>query len=1562
MLHPETTEKGLTPIPYDDFLSAVRRLKSADAQEALMRVYACATLFKGEPSDEAAAACVGEAAAVRAMQRIATGQSTDVTADLAEAEKWALWHAEKLAAEAKMEASIAAVVTELMSSLVSISPTTPVEARETTAAVAVAVAASEADNTTTLPTANTFVSPSTHAADTRPLMKGDASAESTNRSCAPALNREAVELHKSIFNDTPNPDDLNKMNVNKKVEEYSEITVPALAEQEDAGDATAAGNASTRTPSPREASRDGQCNNDFENGESDATLHLSTETSSEEASGQRPSLAFPKLCPPTMSVQDIVSAEETKLTTRPHPLKRLCFEDYGMHFTQADFDAACEELRQQRGGGGGADKNNRDGELHAAEKRKPSGSAAPSPTTAAAKLLTERVPPPLPPRQVEDAGLHYVRRQLSVRHLQPFACPLKALMLRLAEGDTAGTATFPSSTYETEDSQSPRLSDPLMRRMWTELTEVCVKHPVPRVRVRPDAQVYRKDRGTFKADEVRVQLHVEVVPVSGPMMGETVHVWVRVPAGYPFVAPRAHLTVELPHHRCTGVAADKIPHLISLCYDAAVPDARPVCPAPLHTGEAEPLQPLHGAMNNHWRASLTLRHVLSALADLFNADAFAETARELQNENLMHNGLQRARVNMYDEEGSTAPEATAAAALTASSARRSAGHCVSPRTTATGNSSNDDEYTAGEDSIGLTSIADDRAAPSYVLLCNGPFFTKSTPATTVASSATQMASSVSAATELSVHRPCEVDGDEDGEGSVHTAESAPSRRSTASRRRARKSLAHHDTEGDRLCGPWRGCWGHVLYRVVGAVGTAPSASATTTGGTTYLSSPIGVGSNHADSAGAASAAAAAAALNGETTAFAKSANSSPNRPAPQSLISTPLSLQTPPKESAGTLFIRLKHHVPTAAAATVRLVHVPAQTLREQGTASATNTPLRRTRGRRFPQSTWVAAALGTSSTSVPAGTAWTSSAPADMEKDVIICVHDDHDDHEDERKVETPSELTATQPGSYERQHVNLHHLRETSAVPSSTASANNNVAAATAETNSTYTPESTLREEAEGNGERWYAVVVDVPEGQAVSFVFSSDEAACRSISWGSGGSAEAEAEVQSPDASMSAGHEDSNCASASAVVTAAQWDGDEESSRTSAAHGGLLVELPYEEWQFHAASATAALSNGAVREEDIHPHWPRNVRFHGGHRVVPLTLKETTFRMYQLLQNTQLGSRSSVPPSSSYLAAAPHARVRQVYGGKSNVKDQEMMTRRYGFWGWRNVMLPVLAVETRELVQTALQVHRSDDGDSPPHKQPPVVSAKMLATALCSWEVAAVEDFGAACVQLHRDPDASHTYNAPFRPFAVLRTLTLTVAYALEVMQVLHKTQTGTSTNGNSDDAGAESASAEATALLDCLTKVLWNATVLAVVTAAVKPAFLDVCVTLVDYVKKGDCNGIAEGVDARTTSSHFHHHCEREVQLALSQLSELQRDAAQVLAASTMSAFADEVAALAAATPSEEHSAWPAFSDASLAERVTRLLNAPGTPLLGSATFDDSVAAGRVSAFTKLIMPSCDNKRL
>lgn len=1487
-------DTGRTAVGESELLAAVQKLSSADGQRALVRVYACAALFHAPQSDDVAEARAGEEAAMQAMERIAMGRSADQASDLAAADAWAGWHARRVRAEAQMESKIAATVAHVM--------------RRAFGSSASTQARSNTEDSTAAEAATTTTASSAVAA---PLLGLEAAVQTATPNAAAARKEastgrqthDAGELLVNIVGGPFNTEDHNRMNI-----AAAAAVAPAAGDAEaDDNDAPAAEDASTRTPSPQEAGHDRHADLD------EAPLSLSTESLAEEE--RSPSLSFPKLAPPTMSIADIApsAAPLTGEEAAAHAPRRLSYEDYGLQFTQADFDVACEEVRRQRGGA--AAKSPDVGAAAAAAASAVGASGRPSALLGLtnSRLGVERVPPP--PRQVEDAGLHYVRRQLPVRHLRPYVSPLKALMFRLAEGDST-IVTCSTNLRGSEDGAAPHLSDPLMARLAAELREVCLLHPVPRVRVRPDAQVYRRDRGYFKADEVRVQLHVEVVPVSGPMAGEAIHVWVRIPAGYPFVAPRAHLTVELPHRRCTGVAVDKVPHLIALSFDAALAATSAVCPAPAHDDEAAQLRPLEGPVNSGWRSSLTLRHVLTTLADLFNAGEFSETARELQNENLMHNGLQRARVNMYEEEGDAAREAMAATKQAAAAQRSATRHP---------SCSNDDDDTTGEDSMGITINAEEDVAPSYLLLCNGPFLTKPTVAPSSPTTATRASTSVLFSAEASAERQGDADVDDD-EGSVHTADSTPTRRNAAARRRQRKPLTYHEMESDRLSGPWRGCWGHVLYSPSSAVGATP---ATNTGVTTSVSSPIRL------IAGA-----------GETSAFAKSPRSPAGHLAPRSLTFSPLPLLPSHSDGDGALYIRLKHHNAEAAAATVRLVRIPSSTLRDQGGASVVNTPLRRARGRLSPQSTWLNTALGTSFASAPPGTAWASAPPAEMDMDVLICVHDD-----DEHRVGKPSDLAATLPRPCQRQHVSLHDLRATSVEASSTASSNHVAfvtsaialpgSLTTAETSSACVSETSPREEDSnvcGGNERCYAVVIDVPEGQEVSVVFSSDEAVCLAMPW-----SPAAESLASTSSSQSTSDAASLIASpsqirASAVTAAAQLDVDIGISSHAAARGGVLVELPYDAWQFHAAPASAAVASGASRDEDIHPHWPRNARFHEGQRVVPLTLKETTFRMYQLLQNTQVGSRSNAH-TGSYLAAAPFSRVRQAYAATRTSKEQEAMVRRYGFWGWRNILLPILSPETRDLVHGALQAEDSAAGETPGRST--ATSAKMLAKALTAWEAAAVEDFGAACVQLHRDPDASMAYRAPFRSFAVLRTLALTVAYALEVMQSADQASSRTT------------AAAEAAALQECLNQVLWSATVLAVVTAAVKPAFLEVCASLADAVKGKDASCPADASCAG--------HCEREVQQALSQMTDLQRSAARVLAATTISAFPKEVAALVSASATGDdvvaaRTMLPSPSVASLTDQVTQLFNAPATPLLGHGTMEDYGVAMRVGGLVRLVRPS------
>ena len=1531
-----TEKNGGVPVAQNELLKIARRLQSADAQEALARVYVCATLFHGPQSHEVAEAGAGEAAAAAAMERLAMGRSADVVGDLAVAEKWGYWHAKKAAAAARMEADVSVVVQSLMAQL-SFS-TTP---RPHTGAEAVddAVGDAEDDAEACVQTSsNAAASMAATAAKTSALSNGHVSFEESlkNEMAAKSvsdeliktntqfLNGEPVELHKNIVSGTGNSDDHSIMSRQREANGRTNTAVRALAE--DVGeddDAPAAENASTRMPSPRNTGLNVHVDQD-DDVEAAAPL-LSCEASSEEsptADTTLSSLAFPQLTSPAVSVKDINPlGEGAKTTTRTHPLKRLCFEDYNLHFTQADFDAACEELQRLP---------HSDAAASAAQKGK-AGQPTALLNIAMPKLMAERVLPP-PPRQFEDSGLHYVRRQLSVRQLQPFVCPLKALTLRLAEGDAAFASPSASSAHAAENSRAPHFTDPLMIRLLAELEEVCVRHPVPRVRVRPDAQVYCRDRGYFKADEVRVQLHVEVIPVSGPMAGEGVRVLVRVPAGYPFVAPRAHLTVELPHHRCTGVAMDKVPHLIALSYETAVPNACGVCSAPVHAEEVEQLQPLHGPINSNWRPSLTLRHVLTALADLFNADEFAETAKELQNDRLMRSGLHRARVNMFEEENNSAQEVAAAA---------SAG---TAGTTATGaalrRSGNDEEDAAGADSADVTTSVENEEAPSYLLLCNGPFLVRSAAPTAAPSSPT----SVIISAEPSAERTGEMDGGDDN-ASTCTACSTPTSRynnnnnsGSAHRRRQRKQLLYNEMESDRLSGPWRGCWGHVLY--------SAATTATTAGASTSVSSPIRIGGSNSNISsyhgspvvnGAATGPRGEASVKSPCTLYSRQA-------APLSPTFAPAPPSPPPlpahRERNGSLFIRLKHHVPTAPAAVIRLVHVPSHVLREPHNASAVNTPQRRSRGRLLPQSSWVTAALGPRDTAAPPGTVWTSSSSlSEMETELLICVHDDDDD---EKRVDAPGDLaTTTASRGCQWQHVNLHELREVSVVVSSTGNTGNigvpQGSLATVETNSTNVSESVLRAGEEGTTERCYAVVVDVPADQAVSLVFSSDEAACLAVPWHTAAATDAEEKS------------DKNTG---AVAAAAHWDDVCDCNHD--AIRGVLVELPYDEWQFKATSATAALANEARCDADIHPHWPRNARFHGGQRVIPLTLCEASFRAYQLLQSTQIAKHSSNAHACSYLAAAPHTRVRQAYAATRNARDQGTIMRRYGFWGWRNVLLPVFSAETVELVQSALQANNGSSDDATaaaPHKSTSVTSVKMLATALRVWEVSAVQDFCVACVQLHRDPDASLVYRVPFRSFAVLRTLTLTAAYALEVMQTLKN-------NNDSNEGGTSTSAAEGAALHECLLNVLWNATVLAVVTAAVKPAFLEMCVALVDYVKeKGDTAADADLNRATTTTEANLDRCRREVQLALMQLTPLQRSAAQVLAASTMSAFPKEVAALVTDTAAPvADGAAEKSAMTSLVEQVTQLLNAPSMPPFTNVMLDDHAAASRVSAFTRLIMSS------
>lgn len=612
--------------------------------------------------------------------------------------------------------------------------------------------------------------------------------------------------------------------------------------------------------------------------------------------------------------------------------------------------------------------------------------------------------------------------------------------------------------------------------------------------------------------------------------------------------------------------------------------------------------------------------------------------------------------------------------------------------------------------------------------------------------------------------------------------------------------------------------------------------------------------------------------------------------------------------------------------------------------------------------------------------------------------------------------------------QHVHLPDLPEVSVVASSYGSA-----AALRSAASATTPSLSACEE-DAAAERCYALVLEVPAGQHVSVVFSSDERACLAMPIATeapspGGPASGDApDAVTPKrgrrrgAAAAAAAAAAVDAAAASLVSLAQWPGAcsacaAEASPSSLQDGvmGLLVEVPYAGWQFHAAPSAMAAADGAHKEEDVHPHWPRSVRFHAAGGVVPITLPEADFRMYQLLQCPQLASGNGGPLSGCLLAAAPHTRVRRAYAAARSAKELEAMTRRYAFWGWRNLFLPLLSRSTEELIVMALRPDAAPQATLPTRTT--TTTTRMVCKAMQSWEVTALEEFGLACVQLHRDPDASSAYRPPFQAFAVLRTLAMTVGYALEVVQAqaqprpgsdkgagsataaggraetaptalssksggrrARPAQQGNQTSPAADAAPSAAGSAAAPALQASMERCVWSAAVLSVAMAAAKPTYLATCAALSaanTATEPGkEESGTAITATGAAAPAVMTAPRPRDVLWSLSQLAPLQRRAMQVLASTTLAAYPVEASRLArAGAPAAlaEGSPSPLPDSPSMADRVEELLNAPGEEEQGGdASAAESTGDGdgqvgaaadvaariatRIAAFTRLVAAS------
>ncbi|KAK7196965.1 hypothetical protein NESM_000639600 [Novymonas esmeraldas] len=1514
-------ESVLQPAEEGLFVCAARQLKSAEAQEALARVYACATVYTASQSADAAAASAGEAAAVQAMERIVGGASSDLAADLALAEDLQLWRARKVVAQAQVEADTAGLRARLLDLIRADSPPEclssapqppptaaasmmderpPDTSADATAAVAVTLPSpppplvpeqiAECDGV-----AETIAAPSPTAATaaaTPPAEEKENVDAALTASCATRhetkARGDAPSIHAStdIMSEARNAEDRNNMNTAGLDAAVS--AAPCTHEPKEGGNTSPTRSASSRAQEEAEA-------------EAQAGATESTTSSP---------------CLPPAPAADVSEAAAVSTANA----RLLCFEECGLRFTDADFRAAAAGVRSRRSAG-----------VEAAADADGSSTLAAGHTTAAAAAAA---PPSPPPRSVEDAGLHYVRRQLPVRHLQPFASPLKALARRLAEGDSAAAAPHDPDGGDT----ASQLADPLMARLHAELAVVCEEQPVANVRVRPDALVYRRERGQFTADEARVELNVVVTPISGPMAGESVHVRLRVPAGYPFVAPRAHLAVDVPHRRCTGVAVDRVPRLITLFPHTAASasasasaaaavkegdgDGVAAASAPRHPGEAERLRPLTAAVNSGWDASMTVRDVLVALAGLFNAEEFAETARTLHNDALMQTALQRARVQMYeDEEEHESATRVVAALLDAgvatpprqprrqplSPARRGerggAAHLQSRSSSSSvvsggGGGNVDEQESTGEDSLGMTASAEEDSAgggggvTAHLLMCNGPFLTKAdvaAPASAPSLIAAQISVSPSTSTEPSADRVGQVGDVVDDEETSETR--SPSQRAAAARRRQRKPLQYTTADSGGVVGPWSGCWGHLLVSTA-APASFPAVAAVTT------------------------AAAAVAASHGGPHTGADVAAASQHR---LPLAHGASRQRRGARESGGALYVRLKHHHAGAGAATLHLVRVAASTLRELPPSpsspppSLPPSPQRRPRKRPATvQSAWAAALLSAvAPASAPPGTVWSSSAPYGAESEVLVCIHEDA---APSSKDATPHALESTLPTTSLPQRVSLRDVGH----------------------------DEEDRGEDGAGGERCYALVLDVPAGQQVSVVFSSDERACLSVLLTPSSPATTSTDAAAARREGWAAMAGLPGAGLGRWPAAATRDGDAR---------GVLVELPYEDWQFHATPSAVAAARGATKEEDVHAHWPRTTRFHGAGAVLPITMHESAFHMYQLLQNALLGNHAH-PLHGCLLAGAAFTRVRQAYAATRAAVELEAATRRYAFWGWRNLFLPFLSSETVDVVQAALRT----DSDA---RRGGVTSAAQMAKALRPWEVAVLERFGLACVQLHRDPDASTAYRAPFQASAVLRTLALTVSYALEVLQQQQQQQQRQSSAEaaaceDADDKG-QWESVVRRSLERCLSAVV----VLSVALAAVKPAYLALCVA-VAAPPPSPSGAESSGVEGARG---------REVRHALSQLSSLQCSAVRVLASSTAAAYPAEVQQLQQeqqqqeqpAVVDEASAACPDATEASgpplsLADRVEALLNTPESPVSANGGDSSAGLTSRVAALLRLIAAS------
>lgn len=914
----------------------------------------------------------------------------------------------------------------------------------------------------------------------------------------------------------------------------------------------------------------------------------------------------------------------------------LNFSTNSFHFTQEDFDTAnkqiCEELHIARGGGAAA------------------AAAAVAEAEAKAKATQQKEPA----TSVEDIGLSYIRQNIDIQHL---CSPDREALL---DHVVLSLATAAEDGDEGDDSFVARISAEVRGLYHTGLLSSS-SSSVSRVCLCPDVVVHTKERGVFDAEEVRVQLHLEVVPISGPMAGQVVGVFLRIPAGYPFVAPRAHLQVDLPHRHSSGVATDRVPHLLSLTYGqyaAATPWRAPAAPlsagAMLRCGDEDGIA--------LWRPEYTLRTVVTALQGLFDAAEFSATAAELQNQTLYNEELHNGRMAMYRDR-------------------------VEQRE-ATQRLKSTNEKGGAEEAASLL-------PPLPPVLFNGPFLTKTPPLSYVSPAAGEVQEDARDGADN------EEEEEVDPNGEAGTAEDE-----TSPRRRGRARLRYEEPPNSYLSGPWRGCWGHLLYSSgAGARGVAESH---------------------------------------DNDAVLSEAN--------------PKVIQRALLE--GALYVRLVHHQGSVAPAKLRLVPLPSDVVYE-------TTPPRRQRGAGSKTSAWATVALQYGGTSTLASQDGVLETCGDEREHVYRVVAEEHPSQ--------PHDAAVLQHAKWF--DLSLRNASEATATGGTPSQA----------------------EQVQG-GPRCFAVLLDIPEGQQVSVVFSTDlQEAMQPVDWTNSSTLPTAVESE-----------------ASQGAELRWWprdpqdgDGGEESERVPATmEQGTLVEVPYDEKPINAGAA--AVNSVA----DITATWPRSIRFHMANRAFPMQLSESTFFMYQRLQNQQYGPAGIVGSGAgcSYISAAPYSKFRSAQARAT--KDAAQTMHRHAFWGWRTLFLPCFSSKITTLIDSAFTAedrsHRSSDTVA--------LSRRMVEKSLTAAERMAIGRFTASCVQLHRSADASTAYRAPFRPLAVLRIFSLVASHTLSVLALNQKNKSTTTASISEGDAARFVAHLNAS---------LMNLIALLGVVAAVEPSFLGAC---------------------------------------------------------------------------------------------------------------------------------------